>query len=242
LLKGRTRNHPLVLAAAIVASLTVAAPATAPAQTTSEPRSIVVTGVGTARGPNDTAVLDFEVNARGRTATGALANNSKRLAAVIGALLANGVAREDIQTSNVSLRRFSRRVNRRKVVRGFVAVNAVTATIRDVAAAGAAIDAAVRAGATGVEGVEFSSSRVDELYRDALAAAYAVARAKAERLAQASGSTLGAVHTINEGFRAFGQDEFGGEAQGAPRPGTAPPIEPGTAVVEATVIVRFLLQ
>lgn len=238
--KGRTRNHPLVLAAAIVASLAVAAPATASAQTTSEPRSIVVTGTGTARGANDTALLEFEVTARGRTASGALGNNSKRLAAVIEAIVAAGAAREDVQTSNVSLRRFTRRVNRRKVVRGFVAVNAVTATIREVATTGLVIDAAVRAGATGVEGVEFSTSREDELYRDALAGAYGVARAKAERLAQASGSTLGAVHTIQEGFRTF-QDPVGGEAGGGGAP-NAPPIEPGTAVVEATVTVRFLLQ
>ena len=100
MLKGRTRTHPFVLAAA-VALLAVAAPADSLAQTSSEPRSIVVTGTGTATAPNDTAVLEFAVTARGRTASGALGNNSKRLAAVIDAIVASGVAREDVQTSNV---------------------------------------------------------------------------------------------------------------------------------------------
>ena len=105
---------------------------------------------------------------------------------------------------------------------------------------GAVIDAAVRAGATGVEGVEFSTSKRDELYRQALGDAFKDAKAKAQRLAQEAGVTLGAPLQIQEAFEDFGFGEpqsGGGSSQGAP----APPIEPGTAGVEATVTVRFAI-
>ncbi|HEX8066103.1 MAG TPA: SIMPL domain-containing protein [Thermoleophilaceae bacterium] len=244
MLAGRTRIH---LAAAAVAILgAIAAPASAVAQSSAEPRSIVVVGTAVAQAPNDTAALDFRVEARSRTASGALANNAVRLQRVIDAIVGLGVARADVQTSNVSLRRYVRRVGkrRRKVTRGYLAVNAVSVTVRRIDTAGAVVDAAVRAGATGVSGVDFSTSKRDELYRQALADAYSDARSKAERLAQQSGVALGAPHTIVEGFEELGFDDEGRSQAGfsAPEGTVTTPIEPGTATIEATVTVRFAIS
>jgi uncharacterized protein len=117
-------------------------------------------------------------------------------------------------------------------VLGYVASTTVTARTT-IAKAGPLVDAAVKAGATGVSGPSLSRSDTDSLYRDALKSAVAAARQKALALADAGGMTLGAVQSIAEGT-ASSPLPFAAKAADA-----VAPIEAGTQTVEADVTVTY---
>lgn len=205
-----------------------AAPAEPAAQT------ITVVGTGTVTTVPNRAHFDFTVETRAKTASAALAQNASAARAVIAAVKEAGVAGADVQTAQVSLNPVASDDGGSIV--GYVASNTVSVEIRDLDAAGKVVDAAVGAGATGVSGPALLRSDSDALYRQALRAAVAQARQKAEALAEAAGGSLGRAVTIAESGVAVPLPVA--ERGAAP---TATPIEPGTQRLEATVTVTYAL-
>jgi hypothetical protein len=194
---------------------------------------ITVTGTGVVRAVPDRAELSFGVQTSGRTATQALAANSAEMRKVIDALVAAGVARADLQTQQISLQpRYS---DDGGEILGYVAQNSVAATLRDLDRAGAVIDAAVAAGANQVFGPALSRSDQTELYRNALRAGIADARAKAETIAAAAGLGLAAVVAVEE----MGSSPPPVPLAARTADAAGPPVEPGTQEIQATVVVRF---
>jgi uncharacterized protein len=194
---------------------------------------ITVLGTGSANVTPDRASLSFGTVSQARTASAAMAASSQAVARVIDALRKAGIAKADIQTSEVSLS--PRSNDNGDAIVGYTASNTVTATVRKLADAGDVIDAAVTAGANQVSGPSLLASDQDAAYRSALKAAVAEARTKAETLASSAGLTLGKITAMVEG---------GGVM---PLPAAdagrlaAVPIEPGTQKIEATVNVTFAL-
>jgi uncharacterized protein YggE len=196
-------------------------------------RSITVTGSGSVRTAPDRAQLSFGVVTQARGAADALAANASLMEKVIDAIKAAGVAAADIQTSSVSLA--PRTSDDGSAIIGYTATNTVATTVRDLSRAGTVIDAAVRAGANQVSGPDLIPSDVNSLYREALKAAFADARAKASTLAASGGVQLGAVLRMVEGTASL--PVSAPVAKAALETGT--PIEPGTQTVEASVTVEF---
>src|SRR5437763_5117351 len=194
-------------------------------------RTVTVSGTGTAHGAPDTALFTFGVNTEGATAKATLAAHGAEMRRVIAALLRTGIARADIQTQDVSVYPRTTESGR---VEGYSVNGSVTAKVRRLARAGAAVDAAVAAGANETSGPQFDRSSSSELTRHALDDAFADARAKAETLAKDAGASLGQVRRIDE-------------ATQAPQPvpiysaalAEKTPIEPGTQDLQATVTVTF---
>ena len=180
----------------------------------------------------DRAELSFGVESQGETARAALAANAAEMRRVIAALKAAGAT--DVKTQYVSL---SPRYGERNEAQGFVATNSVSTTLRELARAGAVIDAAVAAGANQVYGPSLSRGNQSELYRQALKAAVENARANAQALAAASNLSLGRVTAIVEGGGAPQPLPFAA-ADKAMEAGSTP-IEPGTQQVTAVVSVTF---
>ncbi|MDQ4029952.1 MAG: SIMPL domain-containing protein [Actinomycetota bacterium] len=197
---------------------------------------ITVTGSGSVQTVPDRAEFSFGVQSRGRTAREALAANAIEMRRVIDALKNAGIAAADIQTTQVSLSPITSGDG--ETITGYMAVNTVSARIRDLDASGRVIDAAVAAGANQVYGPELTRSDRNELYRQALRTAYADARAKAQALAAASGQSVGRALVIQEagggGPIPLADRAAGAEAQ--------TPVEPGTQAIEAIVTVTFALS
>lgn len=215
----------------VFAALSIPVPASS---AEAEAGSITVQGTASVASVPDRAELSFGVESQGETAKAALAANAAEMRRVIAAVKAAGGTA--VTTQSVSL---SPRYDEQTQVQGFVATNAVAATIKEIAKAGALIDAAVGAGANQVYGPSLSRGDQGELYRDALEAAVADARASAQRLAAAASLSLGRITAIVEG---------GGSA---PQPyavadkameGGSTPIEPGTQRVTAVVSVTFAVS
>jgi uncharacterized protein YggE len=228
----------LVVAAALLALAAVAGvgrPEGAHGADSAESKGITVSGSGRVTTTPDWASFSFGVETSAATAAQALSTNSAVTRRVIAALLAAGVDRKDLQTELVSLS--PRTSDDGLSIEGYIAQNSVSATIRDLGKAGDVIDAAVGAGANQVSGPSLVASDRDGLYRDALKAAYADARAKAQALAGASGATLG---------RAVDVIESGGAVpvvlDKAAAMGASTPVEPGTQEIAATVTVTFAVS
>ena len=217
----------VLLAAAAVAG--VAQPRFGHAADTSS-GGITVTGGGSVTTVPDRASFDLSVDARALTASGALTKVETAAVAVAAAVKDAGVGATDIQTSQVSL---SPTTSDSGSITGYAASVTVTARTT-LPKAGAVVDAAVGAGATGVSGPNLTRSDQSGLYRQALQKAVADATDKAKALAEAGSLTLGRVRTIVEGSSStpipFAQKSDASAGL---------PIEPGTQTIDATVTVTF---
>jgi uncharacterized protein YggE len=194
---------------------------------------LTVAGTGTANVVPDRASFSFGTVNQARTAAAALAASSQAAGRIVDALRKAGVAKADIQTSEISL---SPRMNDAgDSIVGYTASNSVTVVARKLADAGDLVDAAVAAGANQVYGPNLLASDQDAAYRSALKAAVAKARDNAEALASASGLALGRITAIAEsgGPVPLPAADAGREM--------AAPIEPGTQRIDATVSVTFAI-
>ena len=201
--------------------------------------AITVSGLGVVTSIPNRAEFSFGVENRGRTAREAIAANTAELRRVIAALKDAGVSGDDIQTQHVSISPVTSGDG--QTIVGYAASNTVAAKLREVASAGAIIDAAVAAGANHVYGPSLTRSDQDELYRQALRAAISDARAKAQTIAAASGVTLGKVTSVSEAGGAPEPVPVAAD-EAASRSAAPVPVEPGTTKTHASVTVTFALR
>lgn len=225
-----------LLALAVAAAVTRADDAPAAGAVGEPGNGITVQGSGSITSVPDRAQLSFGIESQAPTARAALAANGTEMRKVIAAIKAAGAT--EVQTQSVSLypRYAQKDGSESGSVQGYVAQNSVSAVIRDLAKAGAAIDAAVGAGANQVSGPSLSRGDQDELYRQALRAAVADARSRAQVLADAANVTLGRVTEIVEGGAAPLPDML---TAGRAADEAATPIEPGEQQLVASVTVTF---
>jgi uncharacterized protein YggE len=226
-----TRTRIAALAALIVAA--VAAAVTLPARGDSAPvseRGVVVTGSGSATAVPDRGSFSFGVRSQAKTAAAAVQANTAAAAAVVAALKRAGIAAADLQTAQVSLD--PRTSDDGATVTGYGASTTVTAQLRDLGRAGAIVDAAVAAGADSFSGPALSTGDTTTLYAQALKAAIADARAKAQVVADAAKLSLGRITSVDESSSSP-QPLAAGSAKDSIA------IEPGTQQVTATVTVAF---
>jgi len=214
-------------------SLLLGAASGAGAQPPPRSHAIVVTGQGSVRTVPDRAQLSLGVSTDARTAAGALRANAGEVAKVIAAVKGQGIPAADIQTEQVSLS--VRYGENGDAIAGYTATNSVSVVVRALVKVGAVIDAAVDAGANQVSGPNLVRSDQNALYRRALRAAVANARAKAQAIAGAAGLTLRRITDVTE---SGGPAPLPVEAKAA-APAAETPIEPGTQLVQATLTVTF---
>lgn len=209
--------------------------ATTATNSTSSSDTVTVSGTGTVTAIPDQASFSFTVQTKAATATAALTKNGTDTKAVIAAVEAAGVAEANIQTSQISLDPILSTDGTSIVA--YSASDTITVVKLTIAKAGAVVDAAVGAGATDVSGPSLDLSNQDALYNDALKAAVAQAKGKAQALADAAGRSLGGVVSIVEGSAVTPPVPFAAGAKSA-----STPIEPGTQEVDATVTVTYALN
>ncbi len=224
-----------IFAILAVAVALLAGGADAATRSTSSSDTVTVQGTGTVTAVPDEASFSFTVQTKATTAAAALARNGTATKAVIAAVESAGVSEADIQTAQVSLDPVESSDGTSIVA--YTASDTITVTKLAVAKAGAIVDAAVGAGATDVSGPSLDLSDQDALYAQALKAAVAQAKTKAQVLAAAAGRSLGNVVSIVEGSGPTPVPFAVGGAASAPNT----PIEAGTQEVQATVTIAYAL-
>jgi len=223
----------LVVAVAVLAG--VGRPGAAHGSNAPSGRVITVTGTGNASAVPNEASFSFGVQTDGATAREAQAANAERMSRVIEALRGLGIAKGNLQTTDVSV---SPKWSNDGSVNGYTAHNSVQVQVHRVGRSGHVVDVAVGAGATETSGPTFSRADREQLYESALRNAVAQARSKAEALAAEANVQLGAVVRVEE---QSAQPQVIGAYATALRD-AATPVEPGTQKTQATVTVTFALS
>jgi len=192
----------------------------------------------------DIATIRAGVVTQAASAAAALSDNADRMARVLAALKAAGIAPRDIATSRVGLSpQYRYADNQPPVITGYQASNTVSITFHDIAKSGAILDALVKQGANQIDGPDLALDNPDAALDEARADAVKRARARADLYARAAGLSVVRIVSISEN----------GENPGSPPPrpvffaraakaqaDTA--IAPGQTDVTATINVRFLLK
>jgi uncharacterized protein YggE len=147
----------------------------------------------------DIAQIGAGVVTQATTAAKAMAENARRTAATIATLKRAGVADRDIQTSSINLSpQYRYADNQPPVITGYQASNRVSIRFRDVARAGAILDALVAAGANQIDGPSLSIDKPDAMLDQAREKAVASARARAILYARATGLQIKRIVSISE--------------------------------------------
>ncbi len=205
---------------------------------------VSVAGLGTVNGTPDLFRLQLRVVAVKPDAPAALAASTVVLGRIRTALRQNGVAAEDIQTTQLSVSPVNAGKPARRV--GFQVVQGVTAQLRGAAGAGKTITDVVRVGGAALrfDGVFFLISDDSPLQAQARAKAFAQAQAKAEQYARLTGRTLGAVLAVQEDIGGYSYDGgFGrfASAQSLASANGGYVVDPGVQRVDVRTVVRWAL-
>ena len=234
-LLGSTHGRPQASASL---SAVPAAAATSTAGT-----GITVSGVGTMTGTPDTLRLDMGIAVTGDTVSAALGSANTKAAAVQKSLRDSGVADKDLQTTGLSIQpHYVPDGSNGSKVSGYEVSENVSAVLRDLKKAGAAISAAATAGgqATRINGVSLDLADTGALVTGARSDAFAKARAKAEQYAKAAGVNLGQVVSINETVQ-NAQPVYPMAATMDAKAAGSVPIQAGSQDVSVTVTVVFAI-
>lgn len=226
---------------------------------------LTITGTATSDVAPDVAMFSAGVTTQAANASEALAENSRKMDAVITALKRAGIADRDIQTSNLSINPVYSDPNRdammsarmtgqpyvppppeqqlQKII-GYSVTNNVSVRQRDLKNFGRVIDTLVSAGANQVNGPSFSLDNPEPLLDKARAQAVRNARQRAQLYADAAGLKIVRILSISEGGGYFQpRMEMRSYAMaGAPPPPPPPaPVQPGQLELTANVSVLYEL-
>lgn len=190
-------------AAGLILGLAAALALPSLAQTTTPPptggssdRTVTVSGNATIKSAPDEAVVTLGVQTQASTAQEALQQNAAQMSDVMKALLGDGLKADDIATVGVNL--YPNYDSNGTIIVSYTAQNQVNATVHDMNKVGMIIDDAVAAGANLSSGITFQLSDQNQGVDQALQAAVADARSKAQTLAEAGNASLGQVISITE--------------------------------------------
>ena len=165
--------------------------------TAPEGRWISVTAQGEATVAPDLALVSFAVSGTGKDLAPAREDVIRRSSSVLARLRELGIADPDLNAPDVSIHpEYDYRRGQRLI--GYRVVRQMSARIRDLDALGGVLDALVAAGANEVGGAQMTAADPSTAEQQALAAAVAAARTKAEALAEAAAITLRDVVRIEE--------------------------------------------
>jgi uncharacterized protein YggE len=226
----------LVFSAALAAA---AAPPLPPAALA--PPQIVTSASGEARLAPDRANILIGVQTRAASAAIAARDNNARQQAVIAAIVAVGIPRQQISTENYNVYAETRTdpAGQNPKVTGYVVTNVVRVEVRRTDQVGPVIDAGLAKGANQINSLEFFSSNTDAGRRQALAEAIGKARGDAEAMARAANGGLGQLlelSTEDTGPRPMVRSA---EMYKAGAAMAAAPIEPGELTLRVAVTARW---
>ena len=231
----------LVVAALALAGCANGTAAQQASENGNQTNSISVVGEGQAVGQPDQATVSLGYVARSTSISEAIETSNEVLRQVTEAVQEEGVAAEDVQTTNFSVFTEEDRDPESGLPSGersYRVSNTIRVVVREVDNVGAVIEAALDSGANTVHGLQYGLSDAADLALEARSQAVNNAQERAEQLAGELGLSLGEVLEINEmrsgSVQPVEQAEF---ARGA----GAPPLSQGTLSVHAQVEITFAL-
>ncbi len=204
-------------------------------------RQISVNAVGRVQSAPDVAYLSVGAIVQAPTAREALDKASASAGEIRKALVEAGIPDQDIQTQGINA--YPVQIPNREGLppaepTSYRASVSFTITINDLSKAGTALDAATKAGANEIGGVNYAIKDDSTLRAQALEQAVKQARPKAEAIARGLGLQLGQVLTVIESPNYYG----GGPAATAPGGKGSDSFAPGQLTVGVSITVSYAIQ
>lgn len=201
--------------------------------------TIRATGEATVEVAPDQAEMTVAVLTQATTAEQAAADNAARTTAVVAALKAALDAKATVKTSgyNLSPNYTYPPQGGEPKLNGYNATNSVRVVTRDLARVGPAIDAAVKAGANNVQGIQFGLSDESAAQAEALSRAAMNAKNRAVAMGSGLGVTPTEILAVEDGSAVVRPVVY--EAMAMRASDARTPVEPGTVEVRATVTVTM---
>lgn len=198
---------------------------------------ISVTGTGRVSAKPDEATLTLGVTSEDRSLKKCFELQTAAMNRVIGEIKKAGAAPDDIRTAGYTVTPKAKNAPTwwgGPKPESYEVSHLATVKVRDLSKVGELIDRVVASGANQIQGLQFGSSRIAALEREAKVKAVEDARGRAEAMAQGAGVKLGRILEIHDssGPRPVYQPQMRTVAMMAE---SAPPqIEPGSIDVESS--------
>lgn len=229
---------------ALLVATSLLLPIPAPAQTAPDVPVIVTTGQAEVKRAPDRAWVAINAESRAKDPKEAQRLNAAAMTKVMEALEGMNLGADAIRTTSYELHPEFDYVDRKQVLRGYVARNSIEVRVDELARVGEVLGAAVQSGATSIGGLRFDLKDRDAVEREALRLAVQDARARAEAAASGAGVRIAGVQRVEE-HRMSGPEP--------PRPlmrqmamevaqDAAPPITPGTIEIRSTVTMTVTVR
>lgn len=251
LAKMRSKGTLIGLAALLVAVSGLMAACSTPSASaqTPEPAAgsehvISVSGTGEASGRPDVAYVELGIDVTDEDFSAALDEANSTMDGVRQAVMDQGVAQENIQTTQFNVWVEELRDPQSGALQGgrvYHVVNMLRVKVLEIDNTGDIISAGLDAGANTVNSLSFSIDESDALEADARVNAVADARDRAQQLADAMGVSLGDPVYISEGTSGGGP-VIERMAMADAGLGGGPSISEGQLTVSVTVNVSFLIE
>ncbi|HET8880344.1 MAG TPA: SIMPL domain-containing protein [Arthrobacter sp.] len=168
---------------------------------TDTPRSIAVTGTGSAEAAPDLLTLSIGVECRRAGVDDAYRDAGRAAAAITGALRDHRVPDRDIGTTGLSVRaEVGWQEGLGQIVSGYLATSMLRVRLRDLAGSAAILSDAVAAGGDDarLQGIELGFADPADVEAQAREAAWDDARTRAEHFAALAGARLGRVSSVTQ--------------------------------------------
>ncbi|WP_074942033.1 SIMPL domain-containing protein [Tritonibacter multivorans] len=202
-------------------------------------RTISVVGTAEMQVAPTAARISFGARAEHKEAGDAMAEVSRRMAAILAELEAEGVAPADLRTRRIDVSPVWSQVrqnNGQRQITGFVASNMVELTVQDLERLGEMLDLVLRLGANDMGGLQFVHGDAAAQEDTLRVKAVEDAMRKARQLAEASGMGLGPARHINDGG---GQGRPPVMRMEMARAAADVPVAPGEMTLSHSVTVSF---
>lgn len=203
---------------------------------------VTVTGKEEVKVVPDMAEIKYSIYTKADSAEDCQSRNSRDLTKAIEALTAMGVEETSIQTSAYGMSPVYDWNSPDKKITGYEMTTRLTVSDISIDNVGKIISESVAAGVNGIDSVDYFSSQYDEKYREALAGAMDIAKAKAEALAASSQKSLIGVIRVEEfGYNPSVRNSTYGAGASAKTAAAAADmaVMPGEVVIEAQVTVDY---
>ncbi len=213
-----------------------------PAQTPEH--TISVSGLGRVSITPDVADVRLGVQVTKKTVGEARDAAATAMTQVVATLRGAGIAERDIQTAILSLQPVYdyRPDGSAPKLTGYQFTNTVALTVRNLARLAEAIDGAMAAGATTMDGVSFRVDDPKAAESQARSAAMAEAKQKAEALASAAGVSITGVASIVESSSSVPPPIAYDAAAERLAAAVPTPVQPGTTEIQVSVSVSYLID
>jgi uncharacterized protein YggE len=238
----------LAMMALASASLPVAALAQTSVTIAETAPVVTLTVTQSVEGAPDIATVGTGVQTRAQTAQAAMQDNATKTTALIAALTKAGIAKADIQTSGINLSAqydYSNRDGEPAGPRfiGYEASNQLSVKLREIKKVGSLLDTMVAAGATNINGPNFSIDNPAPLLVQARGQAMKDAKAQADFYAQTAGYRSARLLSISEA-NSGGNPPMPMVMSARFKADAAPvtPVEPGQVSASVTLTVQYALE